>query len=56
MEKFININDANVWTLEEMKLLRKDEKRNGFNVYDSFEEWLENKLDTDFERREFGDD
>lgn len=47
---FRNIHDDEIWTLEEMRQLREDEKSNGLYVYDDFEEWLENKIEMDFER------
>ncbi|WP_346961342.1 hypothetical protein [Clostridium sp.] len=50
MNVFKNINDETIWTLEDMKQLREDEKVNGLYVYDDFEEWIENKLETDFQR------
>lgn len=51
MRKFKNINDedSSVWTLDDLKQLRKDEIENGLNNFDTFEEWLNNKLETDFE-------
>lgn len=51
--KFLNLNDddndTNVWSLYEMKQLREDERNNGAYVYENFDEWLNNKLDGDFE-------
>lgn len=47
---FKNINDESIWSMEDMKQLREDEKSNGLYVYDDFEEWLDNKLEIDFER------
>lgn len=47
---FRNINDKSIWTTEDMQKLREDEKLNGFYIYEDFEEWLDNKLETDFER------
>lgn len=50
MDKFYNLNDETVWTLEDMKELRGSERINGIYIYDNFEDWLENKLEMDFER------
>ena len=47
---FRNINDDNIWTMDDMQQLRENEKINGFYIYEDFEEWLENKLENDFER------
>ena len=47
---FRNINDDNIWTMDDMRQLREYEKINGFYIYEDFSEWLENKLENDFER------
>lgn len=46
-----NLNDQNssLWTKEEMEQLRNDEAKEGLYVEYSFEEWLSDKLENDFE-------
>ena len=47
---FKNIYDDTIWTMEDMKQLREDEKANGLYTYNDFDEWLYNKLEMDFEK------
>lgn len=48
---FVNLNDDenSIWTEDDLKKLRDDEKEQGVYIYDDFDEWLSNKLETDFE-------
>jgi len=46
--KFKNIHDDEVWTLEELRQLRNDHKKQGIDVYDSFDKWMSVQLCMDF--------
>lgn len=46
--KFKNIHDDEVWTLEELRQLRNNQKKQGIDVYDSFDEWMSVQLCMDF--------
>lgn len=45
----LNEQDCSFWTREDMEQLRDDEAKQGLYVEDSFEEWLSDKLESDFE-------
>lgn len=45
----LNDQDCSLWTREDMEQLRDDEAKQGLYVEDSFEEWLSDKLESDFE-------
>lgn len=48
MNKYRNLHDNQLWTLEEMKQLRNAQMLQGIYGYDTFEEWLDNQLNMDF--------
>lgn len=50
MRKFINLNDdeSDVWEEDDLIELRRNERKQGVYVYDDYDEWLMNKLETDF--------